>query len=360
MLGFLKSLLPARIEKRTSSSGFTAEITVARESYISGRRGLAELTATAQSCVSLWEGAFALADVSGTNLLDRRSLALIARSAALRGEALFLIRDNGLVPCSDWDLSTRDGIPRAYRVSVSEAGGGTTQTALAGEVLHLRIGSDPAAPWLGTAPLKRASLTAGMLHAVESALAEVFENAPLGSQIVPYPESAETDMTTLGRSFRGQRGRVLLRESVNVSAAGGPAPAVDWKPADVTPDLERSMSLESLAAARDAIAGAFGVLPGLFNSATTGPMVREAQRHLAGWTLQPIAMLLAEEATEKLGAEVMIDVMRPVQAFDAGGRARALATIVGALAQAKEAGLAPGDMNAALTLVNWGADDKAA
>ena len=57
------------------------------------------------------------------------------------------------------------------------------RAALAAEVLHLRIGCDPAAPYYGTAPLKRASLTAGMLHAVELALAEIFENAPLGSQI---------------------------------------------------------------------------------------------------------------------------------------------------------------------------------
>ncbi len=339
-------------EKRSAMSGFTAEIMAARESYVSGRRGIAELTATTQSCVSLWEGAFSLADVSGTDLLDRRTLALAARSMALRGEAVFLIRDR-LVPCSDWDLSTRDGIPRAYRVSVSEAGGGTTQTALAGEVVHLRIGADPVAPWLGTAPLRRASLTAGLLNALESALAEVYENAPLGSQIVPYPEGAETDMTSLGRSFRGQRGRVLLRESVNVSAAGGPAPAVDWKPADVTPDIERSMSVESLAAARDAICGAFGVLPGLFNPATTGPLVREAQRHLAQWTLQPIAMLLAEEATEKLGSKVDIDCIGPTQAFDAGGSARALATIVQAYAQAKEAGLAPGVVDAALAKLDW-------
>ena len=349
-----------KTEKRASSSGFTAEIMAARESYISGRRGVAELTATVQGCISLWEGAFALADVSGTDLLDRRSLALMARSVALRGEAVFLIRDAGLVPCSDWEVSTRNGIPRAYRLSVSEAGGGTTETALAAEVLHIRIGSDPAAPWIGTAPLRRASLTAGLLQSVESALAEVYENAPIGSQIVPFPESADTDMATMGRSFRGQRGRVLLRESVNVQAAGGPAPQADWRPSDVTPDLSRAMTRESLEAARGAVCGVFGVLPSLFSSNAQGPLVREAQRHLAGWCLQPIAMLLSEEASEKLGAEIMIDVMRPVQAFDAGGRARALSTIVEALAKAKEAGLAPGDMNAALTLVNWGQGDNTA
>lgn len=348
------------VETRSAASGFTAEIMAARESYISGRRGIAEMTATAQSCISLWEGAFALADVSGTDLLDRHSLALIGRSVALRGEAVFVIDDNGLIPCADWDLRTRNGRPTAYRLSVSEAGGGRSMTALAGEVLHVRIGCDPVAPYYGTPPLKRASLTAGLLNAVETALSEVFDNAPLGSQVLPFPESQETDLEALGRGFRGRRGRVLLRESVNVSAAGGPAPLTDWKPQDVSPDLSRSMTSETLAAARDAISLAFGVLPAMASGVATGPLVREAQRHLAGWTLQPIAMLLAEEATNKLGSTVMVDLLRPVQAFDAGGRARALSTIVEALAKAKEVGLSPGDMNAALTLVNWGPDDKAA
>jgi len=347
-------------ETRSAASGFTAEIMSARESYISGRRGVAELSATVQGCVSLWEGAMALADVQGTDLIDRHTLAMAARSLAFRGEALFLIRETGLVPVADWDLRTRDGKPTAYRISVSEAGGGRSETALAGEVLHVRIGVDPVAPWAGTSPLRRASLTAGLLQSVETVLAEVFENAPIGSQIVPYPESPDTDLEALGRGFRGRRGRVLMRESVSVAAAGGPTPQTDWRPADVTPNLQQSMTRETMEAARDSICGVFGVLPALFSTNAQGPLVREAQRHLAGWTLQPIAMLIAEEASTKLGAEVMIDVMRPVQAYDAGGRSRALSTVIEALAKAKEAGLSPGEVNDALTLVNWGEDDGAA
>src|SRR6056297_3433722 len=89
-------------ETRASASGFTAEIMSARESYISGRRGLAELTATAQTCVSLWEGAMTLAKINGTDLIGRRVMAMAGRSLALRGEAVFLIRDDRLVPVSDW------------------------------------------------------------------------------------------------------------------------------------------------------------------------------------------------------------------------------------------------------------------
>lgn len=348
------------VETRASGTGYTAAIMAARESYISGASGLAEITATVQACVSLWEAAFALADVQGTDLLTRRAMAMLARSVALRGEAVFLIRETGLIPVADWDLSTRDGTPRAYRCSVSEAGGGRTETALAAEVLHLRLAADPVAPWAGVAPLRRARLTAGLLQAVETALSEVYEHAPIGSQIVPFPEAGETDLQSLGRGFRGQRGRVLLRESVTVSAAGGPAPAADWKPQDVTPNLAGMMPPQTLAAARTGVLSAFGVLPALFEPAAQGPLVREAQRHLAMWTLQPLAMILAEEASAKLGTAVSVDTLRPLQAFDVSGRARALATIVEAMGRAKELGLTPAEINVAQTLVNWGADDGAA
>jgi phage portal protein BeeE len=271
-----------------------------------------------------------------------------------------LITDQGLVPCSDWDLSTRNGIPRAYRLSISEAGGARSETALAAEVLHLRIGAHPVAPWSGSAPLRRAALSASLLQEVETALRDVYRDAPLGSLIVPLPESSADDMATMRAAFRGRRGSTLVIEGVAQSTAAGMNPNLGKSPDQLSPDLSRTMTAESLAAAREAVCMAFGVLPGLANRAATGPIVREAQRHLAGWTLQPIAALLAEEATAKLGTDVQIDVMRPVQAYDVGGRARALSTIIAAMAEAKAAGIDPAALNAALTLVNWGEGDKAA
>jgi hypothetical protein len=342
-----------KTETRASGSGFTSEIIAARQSYIEGRRGLAELSGTVAGAVSLWEGAMASADVQGTDLLTRRLRALLARSLALRGEAVFLIRDDGLVPCSDWDLSTRDGRPRAYRLSLPETGGGTTQTALAAEVLHFRIGSDPSAPWHGSSPLRRAALSAELLNAVEGSLSEVFAQSPIGSSLVPMAESDPAALEALGRSFRGQKGRVVLRESVHVAAAGGAAPSTDWRPSSLSPDLSRSMTAETHQAARDSILHAYGVLPALVNPASTGPVIREGQRHLATWCLQPIAMLVAEEATAKLGQPVMIDTLRPLQAFDAGGRARAFAGVIEALANAKQAELDPDQVAKALSLVAW-------
>ncbi|MEM7696737.1 MAG: phage portal protein [Pseudomonadota bacterium] len=337
------------VEKRASGT-YTAQILAARDAYITGQSGTAELTATVQACVSLWEAGLSMADVNGTDLLSRRNLALMARSLALRGEALFVIEDDGLVIAHEWDVSTRGGRPRAYRCALPDTGGGEHRNVLAGEVLHIVIGSSATMPWVGTSPLRRASLTAAMLSAVEEALGEVFAEAPLGSQIVPMPETAEHDLQTLGRDFRGRRGRVLMRESVQVSAAGGPAPQVDWRPTTTSPDLSKAEALTTLAAARDSIAMAFGVLPGMLNPMTTGPLIREGQRHLAQWMLQPIAALVGEEATEKLGVPVSLDVMRPLQAFDAGGRARAAATMVEALARAKEAGI---DAAPAMKFIDW-------
>ncbi len=113
------------------------------------------------------------------------------------------------------------------------------------------------------------------------------------------------------------------------------------------------MAPETLHAARDAILAAFGVLPGLFSPATTGPMVRECQRHLAQWMLQPICALIAQEASAKLGGGVSLDVMRPLQAFDAGGRARAVTGLVQAFATAKDSGVDPSQLAEAMRLVDW-------
>jgi hypothetical protein len=333
-------------ETRASGTGFTAQVMEARESFITGRQGIADLTAAAQGCVSLWEGGLAQAAVTGTTLLTPSALAMTARSLALRGEALFVIGNTTLIPATDWDVTTRGGIPTAYRITIPETGGGRSETVLAAEVLHLRIGTDPATPWAGSAPLRRSSLSAGLLHAVETALAEVFADAPLGSQVVPMPENPAVDNEALARSFRGRRGRVLLRDSVSVTAAGGPQPATDWRPSDLSPDLSRSMTTETLEAARGAILHAFGVLPALLSASVTGTTVREAQRHLAMWTLAPVAALIAEEASAKLGTEVVLDALSPLQAFDAGGRARAFKGMIDAMIAAKDAGLSDAQMQA--------------
>lgn len=331
---------PEVTETRSAGTGYTAALMAARDAWITaGGSALGELTAAAQASVALWESGLSLADVRGTDLLSRRSLALAARALALRGECVFLIRDGRLVPCVDWELSTSDGIPRAYRVGIPEIGGGTRATVLAPEVLHFRIGADVGAPWAGTAPLARAKLSASLLAELETALRDTFQNAPFGSQIVPVPEGSAEDMDALRASFRGRRGAALVIEGTAQATAAGLNPQIGQKPDQLSPDLQRTLADTLLKDARASIFSVFGILPALHNPNATGPAVREAQRHLAQLVLQPIADQIAEECSDKLGATVTIDVAHSMGVHDHGGRARAFATILTALATAKEAGL---------------------
>ena len=105
-----------------------------------------------------------------------------------------------------------------------------------------------------------------MLHSIESALSEVFENAPVGTSIVPFPESPETDMEKLGAGFRSKRGRILLRESTAVTAAGGPQPQTDWKAQDLTPDLSKAPVCQP-----DPIHSPFGI------NYISGPQILDSQ-----------------------------------------------------------------------------------
>ncbi|MES1934304.1 hypothetical protein T35B1_16946 [Salinisphaera shabanensis T35B1] len=146
-----------KIEQRQSYTQMAMDV---RADAIAGRRGLGELTGTVQGCVSLWEQGLSLAESSET-MLTPTVLGLAGRSLGFRGEAVFVIRGDTLIPASHWSVTTRSGIPKAYRVTIPDTGGGRSDTVLAGEVLHFRIGADMAAPWAGTAPLRRASLTAG-------------------------------------------------------------------------------------------------------------------------------------------------------------------------------------------------------
>jgi hypothetical protein len=164
-------------------------------------------------------------------------------------------------------------------------------------------------------------------------------------------------MDTIGvTSSRKTRFSCFCAESPDALATtGGPTPQTDWRPSDTTPDLTKVMPREMLEAARDSVCGAFGVLPGLFAHDGQGPMVREAQRHLAAWVLTPISALIAEEASAKLGSGVSIDVVTPLGAHDVGAKSRSFSAIIESLARAKEGGLTPDDLEMAktLTALNW-------
>jgi hypothetical protein len=60
----------------------------------------------------------------------------------------------------------------------------------------------------------------------------------------------------------------------------------------------------------------------------------------------------AQEASDKLGVKVDLDLVSPLQAFDQGGRARAFATMIEGLGNAKATGLTPEAIKAALAFID--------
>lgn len=330
-------------QRSVGSDSYTVLAMLARSEAITDAG--ADLSGVVAGCATLWANGLSMAETD-SELLTPEVLASIGRQLATEGNSVWHITPMGLVPVSEYDLTTLDGKARAYRLSIPEIHGSTSITALAAEVLHIRIGADARAPWQGVAPLRRAQISAGLLSATEVALAETFRDAPVGSKVLGMPEASSGANSKLAASFKGKHGRVLVRDSSTVYAGSQGAPD-DWRPADLTPNLRDSMAVESLKTARDAVLHVYGVLPALLNEQSAGPVIREAQRHLATWTLQPIAKLVAREVRVKTGESVRLDVPAGLHAFDVGGAARAMSTIIDALAAAKAAGIAPEQVESA-------------
>ena len=357
-MSILSRFFGRRQAPETRSAGaYTSLLANARADMIAGRRGAAEATAAVQACIGLWEGGLSAADVTGTDAHPPATLALAARNLALRGEWVAWIDGGRLVSAADWDVSTLDGRPRGNRQSHPGAGGGRRRTGMAGEGVPGALAPGPRAPWTGVPPLRRAGLTSELLATVEGVLGDVFAQAPMGSSVLPMPEMSDDDSAALSASFKGRRGSLLLRESVAVTSAGGAAPSTDWRPHGLTPEIKDAMLIESWDRARDAGCAVFGCHPSLIAAGGQAAAIREAQRGLAVWTLAPLAKLIAAEAAAKLMAPIAIDPVRPVQAWDAGGRARAITAVVKGIAEAKAAGLSDAETAAALRLVGWGDAD---
>ena len=101
----------------------------ARQSYIAGRTRARRVDGDGGGVRSdLWENGLSMAGVTGTDLLDRRTLALIGRSLALRGEAVFKYQVRAGPGERLGYSNARWSARLPFRISVSEAGGGRTET----------------------------------------------------------------------------------------------------------------------------------------------------------------------------------------------------------------------------------------
>ena len=201
----------------------------------------------------------------------------------------------------------------------------------AGEVLHVKIDSDPERAVAGRVAAAHGVPFGWVTSCRGKALSEALVDMPFASQVVPMPEQSEWTTRCLPDRSAGSGPRAASRVRSpfrlpvgrlrigGLEAIGSYSRSGQGRP-DRSPDRRENL-----------IALAYGVLPGLLNGAATGPMVRECERYLMQFVLQPIAELVAEEATQKLGETVTIDTMRPTQVSMQAARARAVNALVAAM-----------------------------
>ena len=350
-MGILDLFRRKSVETRASGTGYTAAIMGARAAYITGQSGLAEATATAQSCVSLWENAFAGADVIGADLLDRRTMALAgAFSGAPRRK--------------------RFPDPRSARAGLRLGSEHPRRRASGLSAFRLR-GRRRAfrnrARGRGAAPADRGGPDSAMDRdrAIAAGIALGAAPARIGDRFawrIPR-RAARIDDRSAGRrrrrrargsprpssrqAWRGARDRASVtshrrRRSDAGPGAGSPHPAIARG-----------------GGCRDAGPGAGGHLRRVRRSA--GPY--QSRDHGADGPRGATPSGDMDPATDRrdggrgsrreAGGTVEIDVHRPLQSFDAGGSARAVSGIIEALARAKEAGLSPAEISAAFGALDW-------
>lgn len=250
-------------------------------------------------------------------MLTPDAMALIGRSLLLHGEfAGALTADGGLVPASSIDVFGNGVEPMEwrYRLFLPSPSGSEELVAPADSVLHVRIGSNRAAPWRGRSPLAGAMSDAELALATTRGLTDEARTRPLKTFSVDPRDAAANPVTfeeitkwadrvsemPIGRPFFAP---VSLRFNESHAA---PAPTMDA--------MRRTSSEE--------IAGAAGVPVSLLRGDGDGAAAREGYRRLIRGTLEPLGRILAQEATLKLATPVSVD-FAPLRGSDTAMMARA-------------------------------------
>ena len=337
----------ARREVRASYTDALVSLLVREASGSGAPTGQAHATAAAEAAVGLWSHAFAAARLEPeVSALDPFTLSRIARDLIVSGESLHVI-DVGtdgikLVPIGDHDVRGQSPDPAEwlYRVSLYGPDGGTTRTVPAAGIVHIRYSVDPARPWKGVGPLKRAGLDADLLSSLLTRLKEE-SGAPV-AHVIPSPVDGAADSTArLREDLKAARGGVVLAETQMGGygdKAGAPASdfAVKRIGAD-PPDVLRALASET----GERIAEALGVPSALLVANSAGIARREALRMWVHCHVAPLGRIVAAELADKLDLPGLSMGFEALYGSDIVGRASAFKRLVeGGMAIEKAVALA--------------------
>ena len=326
-------------ETETRADYTEAAVKAIIESATGGGPANFKETAAAQAAASLVGRSLAVATVEGSTpartgftpaLLHDLGCSLI-----LDGEAVYRIdvSEGGTVTlrrASDWDVSGGPD-PESWRYRLTLPGPSrNAQVNLPGNaVFHPRINPAAAEPHKGRSPIAVAVQSARLAAGLEKQMAN--EAVAQSGTLIPAPESqiGEDRLKELKAVLSKLAGKTTFVPSMvgGWNEGKAAAPAGDWRPQRIGFNPPAA-ALETRTAVERGILAACGIPVTLFDSASQ-TAAREGLRAFLHSGLQPIADLIAAEATAKLAADIRFGFDR-LFASDIQSRARSYAALVGA------------------------------
>lgn len=297
------------------------------EATVSGDVGNILRSSAVEVAAGTWARVLSAATVTGAPALTREVRAIIGRQLIRAGEVAFVIqvRDGRLrlAPVAQFEVLAG----WRYRAEVIEPPGKSTSRIYPSvQVLHFRWQVNPREPWAGISPLGSARLLATATANLESKIGQ--ETSGPSALLLPVPTGG-TDIGQLGQDIASAKGAAVLAEATSTGWDEGRQAAgtrEDFKASRLGPMLPEEM----IQAYRDTlgrVAEACGIPAALVDPSTDGTGAREAYRRFVMASVEPVAERLADEAAEKLEADVSFD-FSGVWAHDLQSRAAAFQKLV--------------------------------
>ena len=276
----------------------------------------------------MWARALAGAVVTGDRgALTRRVRHMIGRSLIRGGEIVFIIdvQDGQvrLLPASAFEVM--EGW--RYRAEVPQPPGkSASRTYPRDQVAHFTWNVDPRQPWAGISPMASAAYGAKLASNVEDKLGE--ETGAPSALILPFPmDGGDAALDLLRGDIKAAKGGAIVLEGT----ASGQDDATkgtrnDWRAERLGPMIPEQFARASRRRHR----GRHGELrhPGSPGRRRLGTVLRcgKINRRWVMSAVQPVADLIAEEASAKLDSEVVFS-FATLHAHDIAGRAGAVAKL---------------------------------
>ena len=318
-------------ETRQASSGYTTAIVNAIDAAAAGTGGgVAAATAAVETAAGLWARALALATVEPKNVrteaVTAAVLAMTGRALCRSGEIVFFLEVAGgrvrLLPAAQSYVTIGSVDPATWQYVVTLYGASDTRVVYPryDGVAHLRYMVDPHRTWQGRAPWASASLSGALLAGVERQLAG--EAGGKSGYIMATPDvgdsgqEAEADgeddpLDSLRKDLAAAGGGTVLAPAQTGGYGAGPgvAPQREYTPHRFGLDPPEGMVELRRDVGRDVLASC-GIPPVLANHAAAGTSMREAWRQFTAGTVEPLAVIIAEQLSEALNERISLTLPR--------------------------------------------------